>query len=325
MEITTLAYKIAHTPVMTVPVYGLLEVSTESPYVLTIHDRVGEGYVERLELTKGFSIQISKFSSPHIIEVQRQGTTNDALLIIDFHVRGIGKLNIHSKTPNSKHIDTFKYGVYFAHSSIESKGVFPPKGINEQIHLVMDKNWLLEEYSDMVQEVFGKANIEGPFFIFERLNAAMIKVVYEIITSDTKPAFRKTYLKAKSLELITLFLKELGNRRDFVSINDLNSLDVARLFELETHISNNLDKDLSVPNIAKTIGFSESKLQKLFKHVYGTSVHKKITEIKMVKALELLDAKELSIYQIGHEMGYLNTSHFSAAFRKVHGFLPSEY
>ena len=104
-----------------------------------------------------------------------------------------------------------------------------------------------------------------------------------------------------------------------------NHNDILKLFELMQYVDDHLHGDLTVQTLSEKVGYSESKLQKLFKSVYGKSVSKEITERRMNKALELLGSRKYTIAEIGYKMGYQNMSHFSSAFKKIHGFLPSAY
>jgi AraC-like DNA-binding protein len=45
----------------------------------------------------------------------------------------------------------------------------------------------------------------------------------------------------------------------------------------------------------------------------------------MEKALELIESGDCNILQAAHSVGYSNPSHFSAAFKRFYGRLPSRY
>lgn len=317
-------YRIAHTTEMTENLNVLFEPSSYD-HIFNMGKNVGEGSIERHQLNNGLSIQISRFKFYSKTKIDRQGSTDDNLFILDFIIKGSGELYLKNAISGFKRVNKFNFGAYFGHSKVESYGIFQPGVYNEQIHLVIDKDWVLQEFTNQLKEVFEDSNIKGLFFIFEKITASILKIIRELIESQPDTPFRKSYLKGKALELLTIFFRELKKRSQYNYISPINSAELERLFDLEAYIKNNLKYNLSVSFLASKIGFSESKLQKLFKIVYGKSVHKKINEIKMNAALELLKEGALSISQIGFEMGYQNMSHFSTAFKKVHGFLPSEY
>jgi AraC-like DNA-binding protein len=50
-----------------------------------------------------------------------------------------------------------------------------------------------------------------------------------------------------------------------------------------------------------------------------------VRKLRMEKALELIESGENSILQVALSVGYSNPSHFSAAFKRFYGRLPSSY
>ena len=78
-----------------------------------------------------------------------------------------------------------------------------------------------------------------------------------------------------------------------------------------------------IETTAKTVLMSPTKLKLLFKDVYGKTMFQYYQEKQMQLALELL-LQQLSAGQVSFSLGYENASNFTAAFKKYHGFLPSE-
>ena len=283
-----------------------------------------EGSIEFYQLNKGLSIQISKFKTQAPFKVSRMGTVDDQLLVLDFHITGNASLNITS-VENLSNINGLIHGAYFASSAVESFALFPQGVYNEQFHIILDKKWLQDFFSLEISEVLDKIVTIEPFFMYERLTSEITALLIKLFASKPKTSFRQTYLYGKTLELLALFFTQLKTREENLIYTASNYSDIFNLFELMQYAEDHLDQDLSVQSLATRIGYSESKLQKLSKAVYGKSVSKEITERRMNKALELLGSKKYTIAEVGYKMGYQNMSHFSNAFKKIHGFLPSEY
>lgn len=311
-------YKIDHTPNLFDSLKNITEpLKGENKFKLV---KYGEGDFEFFKFHKGLSILISKFKFNQPTKVKREGTDNPDLIILDFHVKGRGSLDLKNKKP----INYFNFGAYFASSNIESEAVFIENNYNEQIHIIIDKNWLLDSFPDTIKSIFKDEGLLSSFFMFESLSSDLTKVIYDVVKDSDLTDFRKPFLEGKTLEILSLFFKKLKNREHKFHSEGILQNDIEKVFELEGFIKENLSNDLSIVQLSNHIGFSESKLQKLFKSIYGKSVHKRITEIKMIQSLELLEQKRFTVSEIGYKMGYQNISHFSNAFKKVNGFLPSE-
>lgn len=321
---TEIAYTIGHTPQIAKEIAQTLSLPiTDSGY--TIDNDVLKGTVEFYQLDEKLSIQISKFEPFTPIKVCRKGTTDDELLILDFHISGIASLNIINGIDQKNTINGLTHGAYFASSDIESFATFPEGFVNEQFHIVMHKSWLQHFFSSDIHEVLENISISAPFFIYERTNSEITTLLINIFKSDHNASFRKRYLHGKTLELLAVFFKKLKNRQENLKYKVSNYKDIATLFDFMQYVDEHLNEDLSVQRLAQKIGFSESKLQQLCKAVYGNSVSKEITARRMIRALELLGEQKYTIAEIGYQMGYQNMSHFANAFKRIHGFLPSQY
>ena len=318
-----IAYKINHTEVMASSVADAVGQRFASPYFEVKNDAF-KASIEFYLLNDYLSIQMSKFEQTEPVTVKRLGTENEQLLILDFHVSGVAKLEVTDNrvenTPNG-----LSHGAYFASSTVESYAVFPPGFNNQQFHIVMDKRWLKEFFSDEIVTSLQRIEKASPFFIYERLNNSITTLLLAVFRSNHQMPFRKTFLHGKTLELLALFFAKLQDRGTHLELGVSNYNDVFRLFDLMLYVDENLGEELAVTVLSKKIGFSESKLQNLCKAVYGKSVSKEITERRMIKALELFEKYQDSISAVGYKLGYTNMSHFSKAFKKVHGFLPSTY
>ncbi|MFN3987327.1 MAG: helix-turn-helix domain-containing protein [Rhodocyclaceae bacterium] len=86
-----------------------------------------------------------------------------------------------------------------------------------------------------------------------------------------------------------------------------------------------LMKDLSAPptiaELARAVGMNQCKLKAGFKKLFGSSIYALFQEERMNRAQELLQLHNVT--ETAVILGYTNISHFSSAFQKQFGFLPS--
>lgn len=90
-------------------------------------------------------------------------------------------------------------------------------------------------------------------------------------------------------------------------------------------ITDNLDKNHKVAEIAEHIHISPSRLAHLFGQQMGSGIIKWREEQRMIKARHLLHSSGAPIYHIARNLGYEDALYFSRLFKRHTGLNPSEY
>ena len=90
-------------------------------------------------------------------------------------------------------------------------------------------------------------------------------------------------------------------------------------------ISENIQKKLTLEELAATVHVSVPYLYMLFQEHLGTSPGKYITKIRIEECKVLLRNRQLSMGQIAALMGYSSLQHFSRQFKAICGITPTEY
>ena len=98
-----------------------------------------------------------------------------------------------------------------------------------------------------------------------------------------------------------------------------------RLKQLITYLEENLNKDFLFNDLAINFGFSPRSLSRLFQKDLGMSFIQYLTALRMLKALQLLLEKSLTINEVAMQVGYNSLPTFSNTFQKMIGVRPSEY
>ncbi len=98
-----------------------------------------------------------------------------------------------------------------------------------------------------------------------------------------------------------------------------------KLIAAVEYIHENLDRELSLAEIAGTVQMSSHYFATLFKQSTGLAPHQYITKCRIEKAKILLAKRDLSIVEICLEVGFQSQSHFTKVFRKGTGTTPKVY
>lgn len=132
----------------------------------------------------------------------------------------------------------------------------------------------------------------------------------------------RIFLAAKMLELLFLDIEQLKGMeeamRPVVRTEDLEKLQLAR-----TLIAKDIQSPCSLIELAHKVGLNDFKLKKGFKEAFGTTVFGHLYDLRMEKAKAMLATARYTISDVAHEIGYKNAHHFTAAFKKKYGYLPS--
>ncbi|MBU7583888.1 MAG: helix-turn-helix transcriptional regulator [Nostoc sp. TH1S01] len=98
-----------------------------------------------------------------------------------------------------------------------------------------------------------------------------------------------------------------------------------KLRQAISYIHDNLNRDLSLAEIAAVIGMSMYHFSRLFKQSTGFAPHQYVINCRIAKAKKLLKGTEKTIEQISEQVGFQSQSHFTNVFRKFMGITPKAY
>ena len=157
----------------------------------------------------------------------------------------------------------------------------------------------------------------------------------------TKP-FSATYLKArvkniliKRKKLQEIFREKLmdspskpdtGNETPSEKIPEMSPSDQKFMNKLMELMEANLDNgNLIVDDLVKEMAVSRSVFFKKLKSLTGFAPVEFIREVRINRAVQLIDTGEYSITQISYMVGINDPRYFSKCFKQKMGMTPSEY
>ncbi|SNZ00818.1 helix-turn-helix domain-containing protein [Flagellimonas pacifica] len=171
---------------------------------------------------------------------------------------------------------------------------------------------------------FGDAIIkQKPYLLWKEgrpISPKLCFLLNDIMDCGFQNISKKAYLEAKIVELLVTVLNEVSSSeycKDLVPKDDYSSI-----LKIDAYIKNNLKKTLTITTLSNIAGLNTSKLKKEFKLVFGTTIFKYITELRMAKAKDLIANRGFTVSEASYEVGYKNPQHFTAAFKRMFGYLP---
>lgn len=105
----------------------------------------------------------------------------------------------------------------------------------------------------------------------------------------------------------------------------INNNQHSTLKKAKEYINDNYNKDITIKKIASYLYISDYYLCHLFKENLNYTVNEYITRVRIEKAVELMDNREMNIKDIMYEVGFRSQSHFTKTFKKILGVTPGVY
>jgi AraC family transcriptional regulator len=103
------------------------------------------------------------------------------------------------------------------------------------------------------------------------------------------------------------------------------SIQPLRLKQVLDYIEAHLDQQTHLSDLAQTALMSPFYFARLFKNSMGVSPHQYVTMRRIERSKELLRRSDISIFEVGVRVGYLDPKHFRVLFRREVGISPSEF
>lgn len=133
-------------------------------------------------------------------------------------------------------------------------------------------------------------------------------------------------LKLQSLSLVNDFFDHCKTADVAAQHYVIDDEGQETISKIENYLTRNLFADFpGIEVLAEKFKISESKLKTSFKQLFGKPLYQYFQAKQMQLAKELLKENKLLVKEVANKFGYSNIGKFSAAFKKHHGVLPSEY
>lgn len=154
------------------------------------------------------------------------------------------------------------------------------------------------------------------------VNPNIYQIINTIKTKQQHGDAGRILLEAKMLELLSVQLEQLDQTYIKSSSSFLKAHDIDKIYSAKLFIEENIRTPCSLIELSRKVGLNDFKLKKGFKEILGTTVFSYLSDFRMERARQLLEQKK-SVSEVAYEVGYKNPHHFTAAFKKKFGMLPS--
>jgi AraC-like DNA-binding protein len=167
-----------------------------------------------------------------------------------------------------------------------------------------------------------------PFLHCSKATPAMRRLVEQIRTCRMRGSLRGFFLEAKMLEFLALRLQPFsksGCENCTVREYRFGKKERDRLYEARDILMADWRNPPTITRLSRQVGLNTTKLKRGFKITFGCTLFEFTHQLRMQRALALLQDTDMSIGEVAREVGYGSLSAFSAAFHREIGFRPSSF
>jgi AraC-like DNA-binding protein len=182
-----------------------------------------------------------------------------------------------------------------------------------------------EPWADWVREkiaknerVFGKE--------YQPLSLAQLRAIQTLTDCPLVGSLGIMMVETSVTQIILLQLHALfGEEYKVTDSNRTHRRDQDLVHALKQFLRDNYLEDHSIAGLARQFATNGNKLMSVFKAVEGKSIFEYISDLRMQHAVHLLQDKDVKILQVARTLGYKNPNHFSTAFKRIYGVVPTEF
>ncbi|MHA4808061.1 helix-turn-helix domain-containing protein [Flavitalea flava] len=280
-------------------------------------EMLGEGYIREIYPDNGLSLCIHRYTLRQEFILRRHESGETDMLTIKFDGRRMpGKESFFTKGRG--------YEAEFGTCNFFTEVKIPPgEEINFLVILITRQSLL-----DLLQlgeegAVMENTIRENPSFILhEAMTREMEQTLKQLSQIDETTKLSALLYKTRALELIYFLFARLFSRKEGASFS-VNQEDVNKIYQVRAIMLADLSVPPQLPDLARNIGMSSTKMKQLFRQIFGDSIYNYFQVERMKVAAQLL--REFSVSQVGYRIGFSNLSHFTRLFEKHHRMKPKRF
>lgn len=285
----------------------------------------GEGSLEQIRFKNGLELCITDLNLKKSIELQYN------LIDPPYEVNYILEGNLFHNELKAKdmNLSSGSISVYFRKEMCGITKFISGRNI-KYITIIADKRFIEEsllnnEYHKELND-FKMSSRAIELTKPHRPRSELKSIFLKMKDCDFSSIGKLMYLQSKAIEALSFVwekeikLLESKNNILFLDKQAVESIEKARQL-----IEENMVEPYTIDKISKEVNMNAYKLKKGFKQVYNMTIFGYLKHIRMIKAKELLEKKELNIGEVCSAVGYTNASHFAKNFKEVYGETPKYF
>ncbi|OHX64149.1 helix-turn-helix domain-containing protein [Flammeovirga pacifica] len=212
----------------------------------------------------------------------------------------------------------------YLYNSRQSFSIKYPKNIEMKWYFVrfpIDVYHLFADENE--KKIFDLINNDKPWFYYTILDHKLEQILLSLESYENQPELIRGILLSKMLEIFTI-LKTYTSKGEFNNIvYNVHQDDLNMMLQLKEELLQDLAISPNIKEISKSLGMSESKLQRIFKKVFKVPILKFFNEQRLIEAKNQVLFSNKALSEIAFELGFNDLTHFSKRYTEKYGERPS--
>lgn len=229
---------------------------------------------------------------------------------VKYHLSGIGDVNLKEGQFNIFYLPSYDGTAYF-----EQPGEY-------RTFRIFFPTEILQQYSaafPCLDEFLQHITASAPASLLKEngwINSEISYIINQLLQCTYDEAVRNLLYDNLVKELLVLLL--IQKKRDHLNGQRF----MQSLYEARSIIQKNVNRHLTITEIAQEVGLNELKLRSGFKKVFGTAIFQFMLQAKMQKAWMLILETNMPVKEIASLTGYTSKQNFVTAFKKYFNATP---
>ncbi|PZP48694.1 MAG: AraC family transcriptional regulator [Pseudopedobacter saltans] len=165
---------------------------------------------------------------------------------------------------------------------------------------------------------------DNNFLIEEIMTDDILRTANELIGELDAGILKDFFYRLKVMELLYNLFLSLKKRANSKPLK-LSQSDIAAIYKVRDALILSLQKSPSMEALKKIAGLNENKMRQLFIQIFGMGIYDYFQYQRITEAARLLREEQLSVSEVGYQLGFENLSHFTRTFEKIIGMKPKKY
>jgi AraC-like DNA-binding protein len=296
--------------------------------ILLFPPGVAEGYMKVITLPNGLEVLISNFRLLDDLLLVRKASAEELYAIICEELLDVAHFSIKIDEEIYEADAASKSALYLTSFLFDLSYFFSRGTYARGFRVLITREWLARYLRiDLMDEVLQLyLSLKVASVDYRPLDFDSRRIMNEIVDErNPEGLVTPAFFQNRVLQVTETFLEWMYLEVTHKNIGiDISRDDIDRVMRAEALLL----KDFSIPaptiiELARDVSVSTSKLKNDFKKVYNLGIYEYYQKKRMQKAMEMLRSGK-SVKEVGFDLGYINLSNFTIAFKKEFDQLPSD-
>ena len=286
---------------------------------LILKEPFGEGKMRYEVIQDGLFVHFLDFTVFDTVLVKRESTLTNEIFILDFFLSENVLHQIIDECEEEKYgfQDT---NMLFSSSRVSADMKFEANKRMKIVQVLFTKDWFTKNVNLQNYHLKDFFNTYEHICFSENLDHRLKSLIGNL----NENSGHKLNLTCHIYQILDHILFNFNGRNLAGPRKKIHGDDTEKLFKAKSYLDQNVQEIVSIQKLCKNIEMNHSKFKRLFPQIFGKPPYRYHLENKMEYGKVLIENERLSVSETAYFIGYDDHGSFTRAFKKHHGFLPSE-